>query len=89
MSEQRGAYYKHGRAWTPLYRAREAAGLTQDEAGHALGVSGRTFRTWEQQPQREVTAAIASAFAAIAPNPERLRREFPSAFGKVLAQTGT
>lgn len=84
---QRGAYYKHGQAWTPLYRARESAGLTQDEAAHALGVTGRTFRTWEKDGDRAVTQQIVSAFAAIA-QPYYARRLL-EAFPPDRPQTGT
>lgn len=79
---ERGAYYKHGAPWTPLFRARECCKLTQDQAAHALGVTGRTYRTWEKDPERQATDDIVSAFAAIADDyyVRRLREAYPSAF---------
>ena len=71
----RGVYYKHGRAWTNLYRAREAAGLSQSEAASALGISERTYRSREALPQTEVSAAVLAAFRATSANPARFDRD--------------
>lgn len=70
----RGAYYRHGSQWTPLYRVREAAGVTQAQAALAIGVSERTYRTREALPQFVVSAAIVAAFREISPNPAMFDR---------------
>ncbi len=71
----RGAYYRGGAPWTPLYTLREAAGVSQSVAAAALGISERTYRTREALPQMTVTPVIVAVFAAIATNPERFARQ--------------
>jgi hypothetical protein len=86
MSVGRGAYYRHGKRWSPIYRCREAAGLTLVEAAAAIGVSERTLRTWEKPEAGKpcsdaIVAALrphvpawrAATFAAIAAKPEAER----------------
>lgn len=48
-----------------LVRARKAAGLTQDQAAAYVGVSGATYRRWEQashEPSASQLVTIAVAF---------------------------
>jgi DNA-binding transcriptional regulator YiaG len=78
--------HKGSRGSSPILAARERLGLSRDELGRLLGVSGRTVSYWEsgrKLPLPERTAALAEKLGL---SGVELRRATHRASPKVLPE---